>query len=337
LDAFWKLLLDPARVTVLHAGREDIRMCRFQAGQPPASVFDVQLAAGLVGMTYPVGYAGLVYDLLGHRMTKGETLTDWRRRPLLPAQVRYAFDDVRFLLPAWRKLTERLKRLKRTAWAEEEFATLVRKSIGNGETEAERWRKVKGIGGLDRRGLAIVRALYHWRDRFAERINRPARHLLRDDVLAELSRRGPSKPDELSAFRGLPRIELTPILEAIVHAKSLPLDQCPEPENRENDPPPIVLLGNLLGVVLADWCARNSLASNLVASAGDLRTLVRSHLSGQLTPAIPLAQGWRGEAIFGDLLKILDGSEAIRVAKPGAAAPLELFRFSSPEKAVVSE
>src|SRR5581483_6261017 len=50
LDGFWKLLLDPARTTVVHAGREDVRMCNFQAGRPPAHVFDVQLAAGLVGL-----------------------------------------------------------------------------------------------------------------------------------------------------------------------------------------------------------------------------------------------------------------------------------------------
>src|SRR4051812_28066234 len=101
LDGFWELLLDKDRTTVVHAGREDVRMCFFQSGKPPANVFDVQIAAGLVGLTYPIGYAGLVNDLLGQRMTKGETLTDWRRRPLSPAQVRYAFDDVRFLLPAW--------------------------------------------------------------------------------------------------------------------------------------------------------------------------------------------------------------------------------------------
>ena len=74
----------PSRTTVLHAGREDIRICYFQAGRPPANVFDLQLAAGLVGLTYPIGYAGLVLDLLGQRMTKGQTLTDWRRRPLSP-------------------------------------------------------------------------------------------------------------------------------------------------------------------------------------------------------------------------------------------------------------
>ena len=86
-----------------------MRICYFQSGKPPANVFDVQIAAGLVGLTYPIGYAGLVHDLLGQRMTKGETLTDWRRRPLTPAQMRYAFDDVRFLLPAWKKLTDRLQ------------------------------------------------------------------------------------------------------------------------------------------------------------------------------------------------------------------------------------
>lgn len=332
LEDFWKLLLDPARVTVVHAGREDIRICAFEVGHPPANLFDVQLAAGLVGPAYPIGYGGLVHDLLGCRMTKGETLTDWRRRPLLPAQVRYAFDDVRYLLPIWKKLTDKLKRLKRTQWAEEEFATLTRKSVGDEESAAERWRKVKGIGGLDRHGLAIARELYAWRDRFAERINRPARHLLRDDLLAELSRRAPSKLEDLSAFRGVPRAELEPILEAIRKAKSLPLEECPETESRENDPPPVIMLGNLLGVVLADWCARNKLAPNLVASGSDLKAIVRSKVYRQQLPEIPLTRGWRAAAIVPELQGILNGTKVLRVASPGTATPLEVVPYQQPEK-----
>src|SRR5262249_30623128 len=162
LDRFWQILLDSAKTVVVHAGREDIRICHFAVGQPPDNVFDLQLAAGLVGFSYPMDYAGLVQDLLGHRMTKGETLTDWRRRPLLPAQIRYAFDDVRFLLPAWKKLTERLKRNNRLHWASEEFAGFVRKAVTDDAT-VERWRRVKGLGGLDRQGLAIAREVYAWR------------------------------------------------------------------------------------------------------------------------------------------------------------------------------
>jgi ribonuclease D len=236
----------------------------------------------------------------------------------------------------WKKLTERLKRLKRAEWAEEEFQTFVSKATGDEEAAAERWRKLKGIGGLDRRGLAIVRELFQWRDRFAERINRPARHLLRDDLIAELSRRGPSKLEDLSSYRGVPRGELALILEAIQKAKSMPLEQCPVPESRENDPPPIIMLGNLLGVVLANWCARNSLAANLVASGADLKALVRSVVSRQPQPDIPLTRGWRAAAILPELEGILSGRIALRVVEPGSSRPLELLR-DFPRQDAVSE
>ncbi|MBY0227948.1 MAG: ribonuclease D, partial [Gemmataceae bacterium] len=95
LDPFWKLLHDPARVAVVHAGREEVRLCRVLSGSPPANLFDLQIAAGFVGLNWPMSHAGLVQHLLGQRMAKGETLTDWRRRPLTAEQMRYAFDDVR--------------------------------------------------------------------------------------------------------------------------------------------------------------------------------------------------------------------------------------------------
>ncbi|MCI0701259.1 MAG: ribonuclease D [Planctomycetia bacterium] len=330
LDEFWKLLLDPERTVIVHAGREDVRMCYFQVGEPPAHVFDVQIAAGLIGLTYPIGYAGLVSELLRQRMHKGETLTDWRRRPLTPAQVRYAYDDVRYLLPAYRKLSERLKRLARTEWAEEEFAAFVRKAVADDAT-VEKWRKLKGIGGLDRRGLAIAREVFGWRERFAERVNRPPRYMMRDDLLVEVARRAPTKPEELHAVRGLPKGQEDAILEAVQRASALRLEECPEPETRDNDPANIVLLGNLLGVVLADFASRNRLAANLIASGSDLKAVVRSRAYKQSLPDVPLCRGWRAEVVLPELLDILSGETAIRVANPRAANPLELVELEPEE------
>src|SRR6266849_1052128 len=93
LDAFWKLVTDPAHHVIVHAGREEIRLCHLWTGQTPGNLFDLQIAAGLVGLPYPLGHATLVSQLLGVQLQKGETLTEWRDRPLTPAQVRYAFDD----------------------------------------------------------------------------------------------------------------------------------------------------------------------------------------------------------------------------------------------------
>jgi ribonuclease D len=324
LDEFWRLLTDPARTTVVHAGREDVRMCYFQSGRPPANVFDVQIAAGLVGMTYPIGYAGLVHDLLHQRMQKGETLTDWRKRPLTPAQVRYAYDDVRYLLAVHRKLTDRLRRYKRLDWAAEEFASAVRKAVADDAT-VERWRKIKGLGALDRRGLAVAREVYGWRDKFAERLNRPPRFLMRDDLLIEVAKRAPTRADELHAVRGLPRGQEEAIVEAIARARALPPDRCPEPETRDNDPANVVLLGNLLSVVLNDYAGRNRLAANLVGS--DLKALVRTRVAGEPLPDVPLCRGWRATHVLPELLALLAGDTAIRVADPKALDPLELVEL----------
>lgn len=331
LDGFWELLLDPKRTTVVHAGREDIRMCFFQSGQPPANVFDVQIAAGLVGMTYPIGYAGLVHDLLRQRMQKGETLTDWRKRPLTPAQVRYAYDDVKYLLPAHRKLTERLKKYRRLEWAKEEFATAVKKAIADDAT-VERWRKIKGIGALDRRGLAVAREVYGWRDRLAARLNRPPRFLMRDDLLIEIARRVPAQPEELHALRGLPRGQEAAILEAIRRAEALPLPECPEPEARDSDPPNVLLMASLLNVVLNDFAGRNRLAANLVASNSDLKAVARSRAFGTELPDVPLCRGWRARSVLPELLALLSGETAIRVADPRAADPLELVELEPPDE-----
>src|SRR5205823_8793536 len=146
----------------VHAGREEVRLCHHWTGRTPGNLFDLQIAAGLVGMTYPLGHGNLVNQLLGVQLAKGETLTEWRTRPLTRAQIRYAFDDVRYLLPVWQRLSARLETLGRTEWAREEFARLTTSATPEEPgiiSATERWRKLRGLGSLDRRRLAVIREL----------------------------------------------------------------------------------------------------------------------------------------------------------------------------------
>ncbi|OWK34717.1 ribonuclease D [Fimbriiglobus ruber] len=331
LDAFWELLLDPARVVVVHAGREEVRMCRFAIGRPPANVFDAQIAAGLVGFTYPIGYAGLVQEVLGARAHKGETLTDWRRRPLTPAQIKYAYDDVRYLLPIWAWLTDRLKRNDRLGWAAEEFAAFVRRAV-NDDPAVEKWRKLKGMGGLNARELAVAREVFEWREAFAARLNRPPRVLLRDDLIVEIARRSPARAEDLHTLRGLPRGEADAILAAVRRAHALAPADCPEVTERDNDLPHVSTLASLLGVVLAEYCARIKIAPNLVATTQDLKALVRARQpGGRRPPESALAAGWRAAFIRPHLEAILDGREVIRVSDPASPTPISVHPFPAPD------
>jgi len=321
---FWKLMHDPARTVIMHAGREEVRMCQFFSGKPPAKPFDAQIALGLIGSTFPISYAGLVQETLGVRLDKSDTLTDWRRRPLTASQLRYAYDDVRYLIPAHERICKKLKKLDRMAWAEEEFATFLHWAMGD-DPAIERWRKLKGIGSLGRRELAILRELFGWRDRTAERQNRPVRTVMRDDVLLEAVRAGARSPEDFQRLRGIPKIELGNILLAIRTGRGVPLADCPEVLTQGAEPPQMATLTSLLSVVLGELCEGLQVAPSLVCSQYHLKDLTRSYAPGNEIPAqSPFVRGWRSEAILPKLRQVLEGKLSIRVADPNRGTPLEL-------------
>jgi ribonuclease D len=323
LDAFWQLVVDPARVVIVHAGREEVRLCRLWTGYTPGNLFDLQLAAGLAGLAYPLGHGTLVHQVLGVQMAKGETLTEWRHRPLTSGQIRYAFDDVRYLLPLWQRLSARLEEWGRTDWAREEFARLAITAAPD-EPATDKWRKLRGLGALDRRRLAIVRALYNWREETAARTNRPTRAIVRDDLIIEIARRNPMRERDLQVVRGLPRRDLDAIIQIVAEARALPIEDCPVVCGREQDPPQMALVCNVLSAVLGDVCARRGLAANLVANNNDVKLLVRARLAEQAPPSESLlTTGWRGAHILPDLLAVLDGRRSLRIADVTADAPFD--------------
>jgi ribonuclease D len=324
LTDFWKLIVDPTRLVVVHAGREEVRLCRLWAGQAPGHLFDLQIAAGLIGLAYPLGHGNLVNQLLGVSLTKGETLTEWRDRPLTRSQIQYAFDDVRYLLPLWTRLAAKLEEQGRSDWAAEEFARLTGQlDAEKGAEESEKWRRLRGLGSLDRRRLAIVRALYVWREETADQTNRPTRAICRDDLLIEIARRNPTRIRDLEVIRGLPHRHLDAILQVVAEARKIPPEQYPPLADRDLDPPQVGWATNILLAVLGDLCVRRQLASNLVATNADVKALVRARFRGEPLPdESSLTHGWRAQHILPELQAVLEGRRAIRIANLKADAPL---------------
>lgn len=324
LDAFWRIIADPKHEIVLHAGRQDVHLCRMAAGVPPGRVFDLQIAAALVGTIYPIGHGTLVAKELGVQIAKGETLTEWGVRPLTPRQIRYAFEDVKYLLPLREILATRLAQRGRTAWAEEEFE-LLRHDIRAEESAREKWNKLRGLGGLDRRTLAVVRALYNWREDSAAAHNRPPRTFLRDDLIIEIARRQPSGDHDLASIRGLGKKFIPAILRTVEAAHRLPIDQCPPSVEREQEAPQVALIGNILAAVLGNFCHRAQLAVGFVANQEDLRSLVRARLSGKpLLERYALSRGWRSEQILPELEAVLLGRRTLRITDIHSEAPLAI-------------
>lgn len=311
---FWGLVTDPAVTTVVHAGKEDFDVCLRMTGQSPRNVFDVQLAAGLVGYHYPLSLTRLVDQALGLRLSKGQTLTDWLRRPLTAEQIRYAIDDVAHLPRIHEHLTERLEKTGRTQWAREEFRRFEDPAFYKPPAQ-DRLVRIKGTKRLDGPGLIALQLLIEWRDRWAQEKNRPVRALIRDDVIVEIARRRPREATELQVLRGFPQARnpkvINEVLAIIEQARRTPRDQWPAVHEPVEYAPMIRATLDLLSAVMRALCDEHGVSVDLVGSAQRLRELI-DHDLGLAHEMPALLAGWRGEFVGQPLRDLLRGRSELR-------------------------
>ncbi len=322
----WELMVDGDHELIVHAGREEYRFIRRATDRVPGEWFDIQLAAGLVGAEYPASYGKLLNRFLHERLSKGETRTDWRKRPLSDAQIEYALQDVIHLRPIREILVAELERLGRLDWYHGEVESW-RKRTEESETRT-RWRRVNGTSGLSRRGLMVVKQLWFWREAEARRRDCLARRVLRDDLMVELARRSRSGVTDIQAIRGFQRRDLQrhlpEISECIEKALSQPVDRDTRAKRPEL-PPQIGILAQFLNTALTSMCNRESIAPGIVGTVQDVRDLIAESLglvkeTDAEQPA--LLEGWRYELVGRKMQDLLSGKLALRLTDPLSDRPL---------------
>ncbi len=320
LMPLWEQVADPGILKVLHAAEQDLDLVHSWSKLVPQNIMDIQIAAGFTGFGYPVGYGKLLNQLLSVSISKTESYTDWMNRPLTESQIHYALDDVRHLLPMYDRLANRLREGGRLGWVEEECRRYCTPEYYEQDRSLD-YLRVKGASSLPRRGLAVLQELCHFRDREAYRLNKPARSIIGDNILLELSRRPPRQVDEIKRVRGVRPDQIRQygeqIIKAVQQALNRPEDLCPTWPSFKTPPRREVLIGDILFAVQKTICYDLDLAPELVASRNDLQNLVRAHRESRVEESqVPLLEGWRRQIVGQALIDLLDGAQLeIQVVK----------------------
>ena len=187
--------LEPKEI-VLHGADYDLRMLRRGLNFVAHKIFDTTIAARLLGIR-EFSLVALVKRYFGLELPKGSQKANWAKRPLPARMAEYAVNDVRYLLPLAEKLEADLDRYERRDWLRQSCERAIEQAaVARIRNEDELWR-VRGSGALRGRAAAVLRALWQWREREAEMVDRPPFHILQNEKLvnAALSFDSGSVPD----------------------------------------------------------------------------------------------------------------------------------------------
>ena len=197
LDPMFALFEDPAVIKILHAPSEDLDVLLYTTGAVPNPLFDTQTACAMLGQPLQMGYHKTVEWLMDIIVDKGETRSNWCKRPLRPAQLHYAALDVCLLPLMYRQLCSQLKDLGRDGWLAEDCSRFLNKAQTPPNPE-QSWKRVNGNGRLDGISLAILQALATGRDKQAERRNLARGFVINDAALLTIAKRQPGSLEALS-------------------------------------------------------------------------------------------------------------------------------------------
>src|ERR1700739_4846958 len=142
LAPFFALMADPKVLKVFHAARQDIDICWHDAQIIPAPLVDTQVASMVLGYGDSISYDQLVQRITGDTLDKSHRFTDWSKRPLSPAQVKYAISDVTHLRDVFEALHADLHKRGRAEWVGEEMEVLTSPDTYRAEPEFA-WQRLK--------------------------------------------------------------------------------------------------------------------------------------------------------------------------------------------------
>lgn len=312
LDALMEVLFDPAVLKVFHACGQDMEIFYHDHGRLPSPVFDTQLAAPLLGLPSQASYASLVQELLGKTLAKSHTRTDWSRRPLAPAQIDYALDDVRYLGPLYLKLRAELEQRGRLDWLREQFATLSDPARYHTPPELA-WRRIRAAGRLSGRRLETLKALAAWREERARADDRPRGWILPDEALIDVARLGPTDAEQLASLRSIKRQTAQEyggeILARVRQAKAAPTSGTDAPPTDRAGPldPRQEALADVMMALVRLRGAEHAINPSMLASRDDLARLILGERNGEIL------QGWKKDLIGDDLLRLMTGQLIPRI------------------------
>jgi ribonuclease D len=272
---------------VIHSARQDLEAVYLSTKRVMSPVFDTQIAAGCIGLKPQVGYAELVKTLLDVTIPKGQTRTDWSKRPLTRDQLDYAADDVLYLADVANLLSQRLQELGRESWVLQDCLELEDKQLYEPDP-AQAWGRLRGLAQLAPASRGRAKTIAVWREKQARARDLPRAWILSDAAIFSTAQGSvPPLNENLAAS----------LEDALKEASNEVLDEEPSQDARPTPEQKAVI--ERLSKIVDARAAELQVNAEILAPRGELKALAMGKRDSHALT------GWRKKEIGTQLLEAI--------------------------------
>lgn len=308
LTEFWEALSEVPTM-LWYACGEDLNIFYTLAKNAPlTNVFDLQIGMAYLTGQMHMGYSQAVEQLIGIKLDKGESKSNWLARPLSQEQEDYAADDVRYLLAMYDIVKNQLQNAKLLDCVIED-STLYAKEIHDDTHQDDLSMYLNYISPTyNRLQIGVLQQLVAWREALARITNQPRTFIITKQALREIIDTLPSNQKILASttlHRAILRKYGDEILRIISQVKSTAhnnLPPMPAPVYRNKEKP----FASTLDELIASHSEQTGIPSCLLLRTRWVNTLVQMVADDLPTDSLPQGlQGYRRDWVVGSILPML--------------------------------
>ena len=284
------VLAGQQKIKVMHDCGQDIEVFAQLCDEKIEAIFDTQLAAAFLACGYQIAYKKLVQKRLGVQLENEQTRSDWTQRPLSSQQKDYAAADVFYLLPLWESLEAELKRTGKHSW-------FMKESLRRAEA------KKQNHSDHGEQAQSFLQKARQWREREAQKINRPRQWLVSDTSLAIINARSLDRKQDILQLgeKHFMNPRYASILAQLMSRHKADRATMPVTEKKEwsmsrKEKNCMQKINDLV----EDLAKRHEIEVKLLAKRRDITNCIRKHDCSEWL------QGWRRQLLSSSDLKQID-------------------------------
>lgn len=306
------ILENPEIVKIFHDAYQDVSIVNMCTGARSVNIFDTQVGAAMTGLGGSLSLEKLLKQMAGISLPKTETRTDWVRRPLNPAQIEYALDDVKYLVATTKKMLECAEKNGTKEWLFEEMRKYDTIDPFPLQDTIDR-QFLKNAGRVNDKFRPRLYSLVTFVEELAREANVPRDYIIRKDKITFIATRKFKTVDEFVQKSVLQRKAANrfgeELLRVLKDADGYPEELMSRVRKPSVDDVETSTLISIYSGLVFGLAKATGIDPLVVTSKNECADKVRAYMRGE---GMPTFDGWRGALLNKGTIDFLNGDLALK-------------------------